>query len=388
MSVWDDLVGQERVVETLRAAAADAAGVLAGQPASAMTHAWLITGPPGSGRSTAARAFTAALQCLDGGCGECTACRTVRSGSHADLEVVSTEALTISVKDARELVLRASRHPAGGRWQVVIVEDADRLTEQAANALLKAVEEPAARTVWLLCAPSPEDVLPTIRSRCRHVLLRTPPVAAVAAFLTARDGVDPAMAAFAARAVGGPIGRARRLAQDESARLRRAEVLRVPTIVTGVAQAVAAAAALVEAATEEAAATTAELDVREAEALGRALGEGTTGRAMSGSARAALKDLEKAQKQRATRVKRDALDRALTDLVTFYRDVLAVQVGADDVGLTNAELRPQIDRVAATSTPEVTLGRMEAILAAREAVEANVAPLLAVEAMALRLRQP
>ncbi len=387
MSVFSALVGQTHAVATLSAAAADAAAVLVGGPAGSMTHAWLLTGPPGSGRSIAARAFAAALQCPSGGCGTCPSCRTTLAGTHPDLEVLRTEALSIGVAEVRELVLGAARRPSRGRWQVVLVEDADRLTEPAANAALKAIEEPGERTVWLLCAPAPEDLLPTVRSRCRHVLLHTPPLADVAAHLVEHDGVDQAMAAFAARAAQGHIGRARRLALDEQARLRRSDVLRVPFAVARVSDAVMAAGALVESAGEEATAASAELDAAESAALGRALGEGSTGRGLPASARAALKDLERAQKTRATRLRRDALDRALTDLAALYRDVLAVQFGAE-VTLTAEELRPQVRRLAEASTPESTLARIEAVLSARAAIEANVAPLLAVEALAVRLWDP
>ena len=233
--VWADLVGQAPTVAILRTAVAAATDAAGGTARPGMTHAWLFTGPPGSGRSTAARAFAAALQCPDQGCGHCPACHTVLAGTHADVDIINTRLLSIGVKDARALVARAARHPAGGRWQVMIVEDADRLTEQAGNALLKAIEEPTPRTIWLLCAPSIDDVLPTIRSRCRHLALRTPPTDAVAEVLVRRDGVDPAMAAFAARAAQGHIGRARRLATDEDARLRRHAVLRLPHV-TGRAQ--------------------------------------------------------------------------------------------------------------------------------------------------------
>lgn len=402
MSVWDDLVGQERVAVVLAAAARAAAATISSErsagPAGgvtsdamtprvsdAMTHAWLLTGPPGSGRSTAARAFAAALQCERQGCGRCQACHTTLAGSHADVEVVNTRLLTIGVDDARELVQRASRHPAGGRWQVVLVEDADRMTERAANVLLKAVEEPVPHTVWLLCAPALEDVLPTIRSRCRHLALRTPPVAAVAEVLTRRDGIDPPMAAFAARASQGHIGRARRLATDESARLRRKAVLDVPLQLRDIGDCITAAGNLVEAAHEEAALATAAVDSSERAELAQALGAGTTGRRMASGAGAALKDLEKQQKKRATRTQRDMLDRALVDLAAFYRDVLTVQLEAA-VGLVNEELRPAVERVARASRVEQTLHRMQAVLEARADVDASVAHLLAVERLTLRLR--
>lgn len=385
MSVWDDVVGQRPVVAELRAAVRAAAGRLTGGTGAGMTHAWLFTGPPGSGRSTAALAFAAALQCPDAGCGVCAACRTTLAGSHVDVRVIRTAQLSIGVDEARALVAGAARLPAGGRWQVLLVEDADRLTDQAANALLKALEEPTPRTVWLLCAPSVEDVIPTIRSRCRHVGLRTPPAAAVAEVLQRRDGVDPAMAHFAARASQGHIGRARRLATDEAARLRRNEALRLPTVLAGMAECFTAAANLVERAAAEAAAATEALDERETAELARALGAGTQGRGMAAGASAQLKELEKQQKVRAKRLQRDALDRSLVDLASFYRDVLAVQVGAP-VELVNEEARPSVVEAAGASRPEDTLRRVDAVLAARAAIDANVAPLLAVETMTVALR--
>jgi DNA polymerase III subunit delta' len=278
--VFRDLPGQDAVVAQLRRAAAGAAALLAGQrPApGAMTHAWLFAGPPGSGRSVAARVFAAALLCPagdgDGGCGECPSCHQVFVGTHADLLLIRPEGLSYGVKQTRELVLRAAGKPTGGRWQVVLFEDADRCTEQAANALLKAIEEPAPRTVWLLCAPSAEDLVPTIRSRCRVVTLVVPSSAAVAQVLTERDGIEPARALAAARAAQGHIGRARRLALDASAAKRRADVLRVPSSVTSLGPALSAAATLVRTAEEEAKAVTEELDEPEREALRRAFGEG------------------------------------------------------------------------------------------------------------------
>ncbi len=384
--VFGGLAGQDAVVAELRRAAAAAAALLRGEQATGMTHAWLFTGPPGSGRSVAARAFAAALLCPDGGCGHCPSCHQVRAGTHADLLLVRPDGLSYGVRQTRNLVLRAAGAPTGGRWQVVVFEDADRATEQAANALLKAIEEPAPRTVWLLCAPSAEELVTTIRSRCRLVTLRTPHPAAVAAVLAA-EGVDPGRALAAARAAQGHIGRARRLATDAEAAQRRDEVLAVPARLTSLGPAFTAAATLVKAAETEAAAITEELDQPEREALRQAFGEGSTGKgvakAIRGSA-GAIRELEERQKSRSTRLKRDALDRALLDLAAFYRDVLAVQFGAK-VELASAGHEQQVADAARRTSPETTVRRIEAIMACRERLELSVAPLLAVEEMTLAL---
>jgi DNA polymerase III subunit delta' len=378
VSVWDQLAGQEAVVGQLQAAVA-----------GGMTHAWLLTGPPGSGRSVAARAFAAALLCENGGCGVCPSCRQVRAGTHADLLLVRPEGLSYGVKQTRDLVLRAAGAPAGGRWLVVLFEDADRCTEQAANALLKAIEEPAPRTVWLLCAPSAEDLVTTIRSRCRVVTLRVPPSEAVARVLTERDGIDHDRALAAARAAQGHVGRARRLVTDPSAAARRAAVLQVPVQATSLGPALAVAAALVKSAEDEAKSVTEQLDEPEREALRQAFGEGSTGKGVAKAMRGvagAMKDLEDRQKSRATRVKRDTLDGALLDLAAFYRDVLMVQYGAD-VELANADRIEDVRRLAAAAPPEATLRRIEAIMRCRERLTLNVAPLLAVEEMTISLFQ-
>ncbi len=406
MSVFDDLAGQDRVIAQLRDAAAAAldgpdgpggpqgaasggarTGTEASEGRAGMTHAWLFTGPPGSGRSVAARAFAAALLCPDLGCGQCASCHQVLAGTHADVLLVRPDGLSYGVRQTRDLVLRAAAAPFGGRWRAILFEDADRATEQAANALLKAIEEPSPRTVWLLCAPSPDDLMPTIRSRCRLVRLRIPPAAAIAGVLARRDGIDRELALSAARAAQGHIGRARRLATDPEAAARRAEVLRVPASIDGLGAAIAAAARLVESADAEAAAVTAELDEAEQAELRRAFGEGSSGKGVAKAVRGsagALKDLTDRQKSRATRLKRDSLDRALLDLAGFYRDVLTVQFGAP-VELANADAEPEIRRVAAATTPESTLRRLQAIMQCRERVEANAHPLLAAEAMTLAL---
>jgi len=378
MTVWDELAGQEAVVGQLQAAVD-----------GGMTHAWLFTGPPGSGRSVAARAFAAALLCENGGCGVCPSCRQVRAGTHADLLLVRPEGLSYGVKQTRDLVLRAAGAPAAGRWLVVLFEDADRCTEQAANALLKAIEEPAPRTVWLLCAPSAEDLVTTIRSRCRVVTLRVPPSEAVARVLVERDGIDPDRALAAARAAQGHVGRARRLVTDPSAAARRAAVLQVPVQSTSLGPALAVAASLVKSAEDEAKSVTEQLDEPERDALRQAFGEGSTGKGVAKAMRGvagAMKDLEDRQKSRATRVKRDTLDGALLDLAAFYRDVLMVQYGAD-VELANADRLEDVRRLAAAAPPEATLRRIQAIMRCRERLTLNVAPLLAVEEMTISLFQ-
>ena len=375
-SVWDELAGQEAVVEQLQRAVT-----------GKMTHAWLFTGPPGSGRSEAARAFASALLCENGGCGSCPSCRQVRAGTHADLLLVKPDGLSYGVRQTRDLVLKAAGAPSGGRWLVVLFEDADRCTEQAANALLKAIEEPTPRTVWLLCAPSAEDLVTTIRSRCRVMTLRVPPSEAVASILVSSDGIDPARALQAAKAAQGSIERARLLATDPEAAKRRAAILRVPAQASSLGPALAAAATLVKNAEDEARLLTEQLDEPEREKLRQAFGAGSTGKGIAKAMRGvagAMKDLEDRQKSRATRTKRDTLDGALLELAAFYRDVLVVQLNAG-VELANEDRMDDLRAIAQGSTPEVTLRRIQAIMRCRERVTQNVAPLLAFEEMTVSL---
>jgi DNA polymerase-3 subunit delta' len=426
MTVWDALVGQDAVVTTLSEAATAAAlvGATGGGGAhggggggahgggglaaarAGMTHSWLFTGPAGSGRSVAARAFAAALCCEHAtGCGACAGCHTVLTDTATDLRTVRPEGLSLGVKDVRELVRDAASAPSAGRWRILLVEDADRLTESAANALLKALEEPAERTVFLLCAPSVDDVLPTIRSRCRQVRLRLPAVGDVATVLE-REGVDPALAHVAARAAQGHVGRARRLAVDPQARDRRDQVLRIPARLGRVGDCLAAAADLVATANADADAANAERDAAETEALKNALGVGATavggrsksarapkagakGKAMTvRGAAGAVKELEKTQKSRGRRTVLDSLDRALVDLAGLYRDVLVRQFGAT-VEPVHPDHADDADRLAASATPEQTLRRLDALLATRQALADNpgLVPLLTVESLTLALRR-
>jgi DNA polymerase-3 subunit delta' len=378
-TVWDTLVGQRRVVETLRATAAG----------HGMSHAFLFTGPPGSGRSNAAIAFAAALQCeeLPPGCGTCHSCHTVLAGSHADVTVVRTDKLSIGVDEVRDLVRRSALAPVGRRWQVMIVEDADRLTDQAANALLKAIEEPTDRTVWMLCAPTVEDLLPTIRSRCRLVTLTTPSAEEVAAFLTRIDDVDPALAAYCARASQGHIGRARALARDEGARNRRKEVVSIPARLTSLASCMNAAQNLVETTQEEADLITGELDARERADLDASYGVVERGRRPREYA-PALAALERAQKTRAKRRHLDLVDRGLMDLVSVYRDAVAVASGATGP-LVNEELRNDVEQIVRSSSPELNLRRIGWIFEAREQMlEFNVPVTLALESLMVALKAP
>ncbi|WP_110207443.1 DNA polymerase III subunit delta' [Nocardioides daejeonensis] len=375
--VWGTLVGQRPVIETLRQ-------VAAGQ---GMSHAFLFVGPPGSGRSNAAVALAAALQCEQQGCGSCHSCTTVLAGSHADVAVIRTQKLSIGVDEVRELVRSAALAPAGQRWQILIVEDADRLTDQACNALLKSIEEPSARTVWILCAPTVEDVLQTIRSRCRLISLATPSTSDVAAFLARTESVPEDLARYAARASQGHIGRARALARDEATRNRRREVIGWPVRLTGLGPCMTAAGNLHERAKEEAEAITQELDTREKADLDSSFGVVDRGRRPREYG-PALTALEKAQRTRAKRRVLDVVDRSLMDLVSVYRDALLLASGSG-VELVNEELRGDLARLVRVTTPESNLARIEAIFTAREQMlEFNVPAALALESMMVSLRLP
>ncbi|MBB5165142.1 DNA polymerase III subunit delta' [Mycobacterium sp. AZCC_0083] len=395
--VFSRLVGQDAVEAELVAAATAARGdsTHSAMTTGNMTHAWLITGPPGSGRSIAALCFAAALQCTsDGvpGCGECQACTTTMAGTHGDVRRIIPEGLSIGVDEMRNIVQIASRRPGTGRWQVVVVEDADRLTEGAANALLKVVEEPPPSTVFLLCAPSvdPEDIAITLRSRCRHIALVTPRVDAIAQVLIDTDGLSDADARWAASVSGGHVGRARRLATDEQARRRRERALGLARDAATPTRAYAAAEELVATAEDEAKSLTGDRNESETEELRTALGAGGTGKGTAGALRGAtgaLKDLEKRQKSRHTRASRDALDRALIDLATYFRDALLVSSGAGAVAANHPDMADKVASMAAVVPPDRLLRCIEAVLECREALAVNVKPKFAVDAMVATVGQ-
>lgn len=392
--VWDELVGQDAAVAVLADAAKGARAILSGdaddpsvvEEQRAMTHAWLLTGPPGSGRSVAARAFAAALQCTGPvpGCGECPGCRTTMSRSNGDVRFVATETSIISIDVARSLVLEAQTAPSQGRWRVLIVEDADRIQERTANVLLKAIEEPPERTVWLLCAPSPEDMIQTIRSRCRHLGLRIPPAQAVADLLVSEGVADEATAFEASRAAQSHIGLARALARDPEQRRRRREIITAPVRVRSVGEAVFAAEALLKTAKEQADARTLERNEREKRELLARLGLDESESA-NRQARTLIHQLEEEQKRRAKRALTDELDRALIDLLAIYRDVLMLQLGTGQEPI-NADLVDLVEEIAANSTPRQTMTRVGAIEDARRRLVANGQALLVLEAMTVSLR--
>lgn len=388
--IWGALVGQSDVVEKLSRAVNDAEKIRVGEPGPAMTHAWLITGPPGSGRSTAATTFAAALICPLNGCGTCQICRMAPVGGHPDVEIITPSGLSYGVDEARELVRLSSLAPIDSPWRVIVMEDADRLTDQAFDSLLKSLEEPTPHTVWVLCAPSVEDVLPTIVSRTRHVSLRTPTTKDVTDLLIQTYKVDPAMAAFAARASQGHIGRARGLATEEASRTRRQSDLRSAMSLRDIPSCIYAARDMVTEATTAANTRADELDTKEDALLRAAFGIEEGSRVTGTSKRSvdsAKKQLLNHQKTRRKRMIRDEVDRSLVDLLGLFRDILIIQLDSN-LELINQEMRPNIESFAARGNPADTTRTLEAIERARASIKANTPPQLALEALMVSIKDP
>lgn len=375
--IWSELLGQPEAISQLRQAVSD--------KDAGLQHAWLLTGPPGSGRSNAATAFAAALLCEKAGCGQCKSCRMVSSGSHPDVSVLATEKVIISIEEIRQLV--ASSHFGGsvGKYQIMIIEDADRMSERSSNVLLKALEEPPAGTIWLLCAPSEADMLPTIRSRVRRIALKQPSTQTVADLLFARDGIERSLAMQVAAEAQGHIGMALRLATSSDARARRKETLLSSMQIDSIPKAMATAERWLELAKKDAEAITIERDGQERADLLATLGIPEGGTVPPGL-RADIKALEEAQKRRATRSLRDGIDRILVDLMSLYRDVLTVQLGAG-AELVNQDLKNQLDELASSTTSTNTISKLEAMALARVRIGANVRDLMVLESLAIQLRK-
>ena len=379
MSVFDSLVGQSEVVERLKSATSAATS---GSTTQEMVHSWLFVGPAGSGRSNAAVAFAAALVCSQSGCGTCRDCQTVLTGTHIDVERFNPTGLSIKAEEVRELIARSAWSPSVGPWRIVIIEDADRLTETAANALLKTIEEPETHTLWFLCAPTLSDVSITIRSRCRHLQLRTPSKTSVEEFLLTNTSVDSKTAAFAARVSQGHIGRARFIATNREAQSRRKEVLALAFSLKDIDSCFKAASHLLDTAQEQSESENSERDSKQLKQLQDAY-QGTARSLISGGSKA-IKDLEKEQKSATTRSIRDNLDSALLDIASIYRDVLVTQSGSDEI--LNIDLRLEITDFAKTTTPKRSIERIEALLEARINLGRNSAPLSTLEALFCALK--
>ncbi|AOP52668.1 DNA polymerase III subunit delta' [Brevibacterium aurantiacum] len=375
MSVFNELVGQDDVITQLKHAL---------YSPGAMTHAWLFTGPPGSGRSNAARAFAAAL--ISGGEEQGDVTARVLKGHHESLTIMSTQKSVIAIDEVRELVTRAHSAPVNSPWRVVIIEDADRMSERTANVLLKAIEEPPPATVWLLCAPSPIDVLTTIRSRCRPVRLRIPSRDAVAQLLIERDHVDPDRAKWAAAVAQNHIGRAKYMALNESADEERRQILAIPGKLTSVGATIRLAGRIVDEAAETAKSRVEERNASERSDLMATLGIESE-KSIPPSARSQIRKLEEEQKRRSVRARNDELDRIFLELMSLYRDILMYQLGIRE-GWINAGEVDLISEQANRDGPDTTLLRIDAITEARRRLQTNMSPVLIVESAFVLLSNP
>ncbi len=373
--VWDELLGQPEAIEQLTR--------VVSKKTEGVHHAWLFTGPHGSGRSNLAISFAAALQCEKDGCGECQSCRLVLASAHPDVTLFSTDRVQISIDEVRELVSKASLSSSMGRYRVLIIEDADRMTERTSNVLLKELEEPSENTIWMLCAPSVSDLLPTIRSRTRNLNLRLPSTDEVARLLNERDGINLEVAKVAARQAQNHVGMAKRLALSTDARNRRSDTISIALGINNLSSAMMAADRFLQLAKKDAEQVSEQKDQEERQTLLAAFGFSESDK-LPPSVRASFKDLEENQKRRQTRLLRDGLDRILTDLESIYRDVLAMQLGTG-TDLYNPENLAEISARAESGTAQMTIAVLDGVSRARSRLASNVRDLLVLEALCVKL---
>jgi DNA polymerase-3 subunit delta' len=374
--VFRDVVSQPEAVEQLLGSTGQG---------SEVHHAWLFTGPPGSGRSQLALAFAASLLCADGGCGTCNSCQMIQSRNHPDVQVLNTERVLISIDEVTEFIEKSIQMPAIGKYRIMVIEDADRMSERTSNLLLKSLEEPPKGTIWMICAPSEADLLPTIRSRVRRVQLKVPTVEAVAQLLVEKYGIGLQLAQESAAQAQSHVGMARRLASNAGARDRRSQALKAVLSITDIPSAMAVSDSLAKLAESDGAQLTAEQDEAERKALFLAMGVSEESK-LNPSSRAQLRRLEEAQKRRATRSKRDGLDRILIDLMGLYRDVLTVQLGAGEP-LINVDLVQEITKLANESTQAQSIHNIEEIEKVRNRMERNVRDIYLLDSLAVTFRR-
>ena len=375
--IWQDVVGQPEAIAQLEHAVDGRA--------DGVHHAWLFTGPPGSGRSQIAQAFAAALLCTDKGCGRCNSCEMIRIGNHPDLNVLATERVQISIDEIREYIDTSQFEPAVGNYRIMLIEDADRMAERSSNLLLKSLEEPPRGTIWLLCAPSADDMLPTIRSRVRRVMLKVPSVADVAALLTNKFGIEPELATASAAQAQSHVGMARRLATNGEARERRLRSLKVAGNIVSIPDAMRASAAWLDIAKRDADQLTTERDEFERIELLERMGFSSE-QALTPAARSQMKKLEEAQKRRATRSFRDGIDRILIDLLGMFRDVISLQLSSNSP-LTNEDLRPGLTMLAGEFTQAQVLHICDLIDKSRQRINDNVRDSFVLQALAISMRR-
>lgn len=377
MSVWDSLVGQKPVIDML-------SRIAQGDP-SQITQSWLICGPPGSGRSNMARAFAAALESPDHGMSAepTRVAQQVLAGTHPDVTVLTTNKVTIGIDQVREIITTSEQMPATAPWRIIIIEDVDRMLERTTNVLLKEIEEPAEHCIWLLCAPSAQDVLPTIRSRTRIVNLAVPSTQAVAGFLTSTTNVEPKVAQRAARLAEGHIGIAKLYATDERVMSDRDELVVGVLNLARASDAVLLAGNLIDNAKAQAEADANRITAGQEAEFRRINGLAPSDR-IPPKLRGAFNQIAKKDdvKRLVTRRTRDVLDRALNSIASIYRDVAVLQNNAEDsVGLINLENRSSITELSVRLNRSGAVTRLDEVAHARKRLAGNGNPLLVFESL-------